>query len=52
MIFKMLSTRKARYGWLVAELTIVALATWALADPIIIQSAIEWQDKGFDEHRL
>lgn len=52
MIFKMLSARKARYGWLVAELTIVALATWALADPIIIQSAIEWQDKGFDEHRL
>ena len=52
MIFKMLSARKARYGWLVAELTIVALATWALADPIIIQSAIEWQDKGFDEHHL
>lgn len=52
MIFKMLSARKARYGWLVAELTVVALATWVLADPIIIQNAIELQDKGFDEQRL
>lgn len=52
MIFSMLSARKTRYGWLTAELAVVAMAVWALLDPIIVQQSIEWQDKGFEEQHL
>ena len=52
MMFKMLSARKARFGWLVAELVIVTMAVWALLDPIIVQNAVERQDKGFEVRHL
>ena len=52
IVFKMLVARKGRYGWLLAELVVVSMAVWALADPVVVQTFIEFQDKGFDEDRL
>ena len=44
--------RKGRYGWLLTELVVVSIAVWVLVDPLVVQTSIELQDKGFDEHRL
>lgn len=52
IIFKMLMARKGRYGWLLTELVVVSIAVWVLVDPLVVQTSIELQDKGFDEHRL
>ena len=52
IVLKMLAARKGRYGWLLAELVVVSMAVWVLADPVVVQTFIEFQDKGFDEHRL
>lgn len=52
IIFKMLIERKGRYGWLLIELVVVSIAVWVLVDPLVVQTSIELQDKGFDEHGL
>ena len=52
IVLKMLAARKGRYGWLLAELVVVSMAVWVLADPVVVQTFIEFQDKGFEEHRL
>lgn len=52
IIFKMLMARKGRYGWLLTELVVVSIAVWVLVDPLVVQTSIELQDKGFDERRL
>ena len=52
LILKTLWTRRKRNGWLLAELILVAVLSWAIFDPVIVVTHDRMLPLGYDADRL
>ena len=52
LILKTLWTRRRRNGWLLAELILVAVLSWAIFDPVIVITHDRMLPLGYDADRL
>ena len=52
LILKTLWARRKRNGWLLAELILVALLSWAIFDPVIVVTHDRMLPLGYDADRL
>lgn len=52
LIFKTLWARRRRNGWLLAELVVVCILSWAIFDPVLVLTHDRHLPLGFDSDRL
>ena len=52
LIFKTLWARRRRNGWLLAELVVVCILSWAIFDPVLVLTHDRHLPLGFDPERL
>lgn len=52
LILKNLWSRRRRNGWLLAELILVAILSWAIFDPVLVVTYERHLPLGYDADRL
>ena len=52
LILKMLWFRRHRNGWLLAELIVVCIVSWAIFDPVVVVTHDRMIPLGYDADRL